>query len=296
MTTIEKIQWGFKLLRPHQWIKNGIVFFPLIFGGFLFDGEKFAATLLAAIGFCFVSSSVYCLNDVIDYDNDVNDPEKCRRPVASGVISKGEALLLSIVMAGVGLLLGWGLVSCEVFFGLLIYWIINILYCLWLKQQMLIDVMTVALGFVLRVVVGGLAASVELSRWIIIMIFLLALFLSVAKRRHEVVEVENERRSMVRKSAEGYNKPFLDATLSILGAVLIIGYILYTLQPRPTVTPLSDYLYVTSLPVLYGILRYLRLTIVDNRSGSPTYVVYSDKGIKATVVVWLVSFVLIIYC
>ena len=161
---------------------------------------------------------------------------------------------------------------------------------------MLIDVIIVALGFVLRVVMGGVAGDIRLSQWIIIMIFLLALFLALAKRRYEVVQVATDKKKSGRKSISGYNVAFLNVILSMLGAVLLIGYIIYTVQPRKENGEVSEYLYITSLPVLYGIMRYLQLTIVENRSGSPSKMAYSDVPIRLTVIIWLLMFVFIIYC
>ncbi|MDE5868738.1 MAG: decaprenyl-phosphate phosphoribosyltransferase, partial [Muribaculaceae bacterium] len=285
-----------RLMRPHQWIKNGVVFLPLIFGGKLLDMACVIPTFIAAIAFCFVSSSIYCLNDVRDYSDDIKDPKKRKRPVASGKVSKKEATTISLISALIGLSIGFCALSGVCFSILCIYLLLNVLYCLWLKQKMLIDVIIVALGFVLRVVMGGVAGDIRLSQWIIIMIFLLALFLALAKRRYEVVQVATDKKKSGRKSISGYNVAFLNVILSMLGAVLLIGYIIYTLQPRKENGEVSEYLYITSLPVLYGIMRYLQLTIVENRSGSPSKMAYSDVPIRLTVIIWLLMFVFIIYC
>ncbi|MDE6297442.1 MAG: UbiA prenyltransferase family protein, partial [Muribaculaceae bacterium] len=283
-------------LRPHQWIKNGVVFLPLIFGGKLLDVSCLLSTLVAAVAFCFVSSSIYCLNDVKDYEEDIRDPKKRKRPVASGKVTKGEALALSVISAFCGLAIGFFTLSFPSFSILCFYLLLNLLYCLWLKQKMLIDVIIVALGFVLRVVLGGIVGDIPLSQWIIIMIFLLALFLALAKRRYEVVQVATDEKKRGRRSISGYNVAFLNVVLSMLGSVLMIGYIIYTLQPRKENGEVSEYLYITSLPVLYGIMRYLQLTIVENRSGSPSKMAYSDVPIRLSVIIWFMMFVFIIYC
>lgn len=284
-----------RLLRPHQWIKNGVVFLAMIFGGRLLDTECWINSILAAISFCLVSSSVYCLNDVLDSKYDRLDPIKCKRPVASGMVSPAEALISGVIAALLSLIvsiltLPWG---CTVIIA--VYLSLNILYCVALKHVVLVDVMIVAIGFVLRVVMGGVASQIWLSQWIVIMVFLLALFLALAKRRHEVVLVECSEKQEGRRSVSGYTVPFLNSALSLLGAVLIIGYIMYTLQPKYGKGPDSEYLYITALPVLFGILRYLQLTIVENRSGSPTKIAYSDPPLLITGAIWLITFILIIY-
>ncbi|MBD5387156.1 decaprenyl-phosphate phosphoribosyltransferase [bacterium] len=284
-----------RLLRPHQWIKNGVVFLAMIFSGRLLDAECWISTILATISFCLVSSSVYCLNDVLDSKYDRLDPIKCKRPVASGMVSPAEALISGAIAALLSLIvsiltLPWG---CTVIIA--VYLSLNILYCVALKHVVLVDVMIVAIGFVLRVVMGGVASQIWLSQWIVIMVFLLALFLALAKRRHEVVLVERSEKQEGRRSVSGYTVPFLNSALSLLGAVLIIGYIMYTLQPKYGKGPDSEYLYITALPVLFGILRYLQLTIVENRSGSPTKIAYSDPPLLITGAIWLITFILIIY-
>ena len=284
-----------RLLRPHQWIKNGVVFLAMIFSGRLLDAECWISTILATISFCLVSSSVYCLNDVLDSKYDRLDPVKCKRPVASGMVSPVEALISGAITALLSLIvsiltLPWG---CTVIIAF--YLSLNILYCVALKHVVLVDVMIVAIGFVLRVVMGGVASQIWLSQWIVIMVFLLALFLALAKRRHEVVLVERSEKQEGRRSVSGYTVPFLNSALSLLGAVLIIGYIMYTLQPKYGKGPDSEYLYITALPVLFGILRYLQLTIVENRSGSPTKIAYSDPPLLITGAIWLITFILIIY-
>lgn len=292
-----RLKWKgiMRLLRPHQWIKNGVVFLAMIFSGRLLDADCWINTILAAISFCLVSSSVYCLNDVLDSKYDRLDPVKCQRPVASGIVSPAEALISGAVVAFLSVIISlltlpWG---CTVIIA--VYLSLNILYCVALKHIVLVDVMIVAIGFVLRVVMGGVASQIWISQWIVIMVFLLALFLALAKRRHEVVLVARSEKQEGRKSVSGYTVPFLNSALSMLGAVLVIGYVMYTLQPKSGKGPDSEYLYITALPVLFGILRYLQLTIVENCSGSPTKIAYSDPPLLVTGAVWLITFILIIY-
>ncbi len=248
---------------------------------------------MAFFCFCLASSSIYCLNDVKDCSADMKDPEKCKRPVASGNVKPYEALLLSIGLAIAGILISTFTLSSSCTIILATYLILNILYCFWLKHVALLDVIIIAIGFVLRVIIGGLATGIWISQWIVIMIFLLALFLALSKRRHEVVLVIRSEKQKGRNSVSGYTLPFLNSVLSLLGAIIIVGYVMYTLQPKYGNEPECEYLYVTGLPVLYGILRYLQLTIVENGSGDPSKVMYKDIPLILTVAIWFISFIIL---
>lgn len=283
------------LIRPYQWVKNLFVFMALLFGGRLLDPSCWLPVTVAAICFCLCSSAIYCLNDIIDAPYDRLDPSKSRRPIASGAISVTAAATTGTVLALTAILVSIFLLPLAGTVILLVYLVLNVLYCLRLKNIPLVDVIIVALGFVLRVVIGGVVASIWLSQWIVIMVFLLALFLALAKRRHEVILVLTREKERGRRSVDGYNVAFLDMALCLLGAVTVIGYILYTLQPRTIDQFHTEYLYVTALPVLVGILRYLQLTIVDNSTGDPSRVAYTDVPLRITVAVWLLLFVAIIY-
>lgn len=282
-----------RLTRPHQWIKNCAVFLSVIFSGKFLDLFCWKMTLLAAICFCLISSSIYCLNDIIDKDSDRKDSEKSNRPIASGKVTVYEAATTGIIMAVISIILSLTCLPSGCTIILVVYLIMNIMYSLWLKQIMLVDVLIIALGFVFRVIEGGLAADIWISPWIVIMTFLLALFIALSKRRHEVVIVSRSEKKEGRKSVAGYTLPFLNSVLSMLGAVLIIGYIMYTLYPKYGKSPDSEYLYVTSLPVLIAIMRYLQLTIVENKSGDPTKLSYTDVPLMISGIIWLVSFILI---
>lgn len=291
----ERLKAVFRLLRPNEWIKNGVVFLAMIFGGRLLDAASFGETLIAAIAFCFASSAVYCLNDVRDADYDRRDPLKCSRPVASGALSPGTALTTGAVAAVLSMVISGVLLPLNAFWVIVAYLLLNVAYCLRLKNITLVDVIVVALGFVLRIVIGGITARVWISQWIVIMVFLLALFLALAKRRHEVMLVDKGEKGKGRKSVAGYTIPFLDITLGMLAAVIVVGYILYTLQPRTIEQFSTEYLYITALPVLCGLLRYLQLTIVDNRSGNPSKIIYSDRPLRLMAGLWLLLFICIIY-
>ncbi len=282
-----------RLIRPYQWIKNLIVFLSVIFSGNFLDLKYWEVSFVAFICFCLISSSIYCLNDVKDCKSDMNDPEKCKRPVASGKVKPEEALLLSIGLAIVAILTSIFTLSSSCTIILATYLVLNILYCFWMKHVALLDVIIIAIGFVLRVLIGGFATGIWISQWIVIMIFLLALFLALSKRRHEVVLVLKSEKTKGRNSVTGYTLPFLNSVLSMLGAIIIVGYVMYTLHPRYGNAPECEYLYVTGLPVLYGILRYLQLTIVENGSGDPSKVIYKDIPLILTVAIWFISFIIL---
>ncbi|MDE6484119.1 MAG: decaprenyl-phosphate phosphoribosyltransferase [Duncaniella sp.] len=284
-----------RLVRPYQWVKNLFVFMALFFGGRMLDTEYWLPVTMAAICFCFCSSAIYCLNDIIDAPADRLDPVKSRRPVASGAISVAEAAATGCVMAAAGLGLSIIFLTAGATVILLVYLALNVAYCLKIKNWPLIDVIVVALGFVLRVVIGGVVAGIWISQWIVIMVFLLSLFMALAKRRHEVVLVLTREKERGRHSIDGYDIRFLDMALSLLGAVTVIGYIIYTLQPRTIAQFHTEYLYVTALPVIIGILRYMQLTVVGNATGDPSKVALTDIPLRISVIVWVLLFVAIIY-
>jgi 4-hydroxybenzoate polyprenyltransferase len=174
------------------------------------------------------------------------------------------------------------------------YILMNVAYSLGLKQVAIVDVFIVSLGFVLRVVVGGVATGIPLSHWIVLMTFLLSLFLAFAKRRDDVVIYESTG-ERVRKSVYQYNLHFINQVIGLIASITMVAYIMYTVSPEVTERLGTDYLYVTSVFVLAGIIRYLQLAIVDQRSGNPTRVLLKDRFVQGCIFGWVVSFILIIY-
>ncbi len=284
-----------KLIRPHQWVKNTFVFLAMIFGGRLLDVDCWCLTLIGALAFCLCSSAVYCLNDILDCEYDRLDPVKCHRPVASCAVSVAMAAATGLILCALGITLSAVLLPLESTLILAAYIILNILYCLWFKHQTLIDVMLIALGFVLRVMMGGSVGQIPLSHWIVIMVFLLTSFLALAKRRHEVMLVETAVKEKGRRSVEGYNIRFIDMSMSILAAVMLVGYITYSVSPATVALYGTDKLYVTSVFVLGGLLRYIKLTVVDANSGNPSMLIFRDVPLRICIVLWLLSFIMIIY-
>lgn len=286
-----------KLLRPQQWLKNGFVFLPLFFDGKLMDLECLMAALWAFLAFSLAASGIYCLNDLIDVEADRRHPKKCKRPIASGAVSKTVAMLLVAVCLVASMSVCF-LLGSEVRMAVILvvagYFVMNIAYCLRLKQKAIVDVFVISVGFVLRILVGGIATGVVLSQWIVLMTFLLALFLAFAKRRDDVVIYEGTG-VLPRKNVDRYNLPFMNQVIGIVSAITIVCYIMYTVSPEVVSRFNSQYVYVTSVFVLAGIVRYLQLTIVDVKSGSPTKVLAHDRFTQLCIGLWIVSFVAIIY-
>ena len=288
-----------QLLRPQQWLKNLFVFLPLFFDRHLFDAEYLLPCVLVFFAFCFAASGIYCFNDILDVEADRKHHEKCKRPIASGAVSKQAGYIVMAVCFVISMALLALTHSINGHNGLLYlviggYIVMNIAYSLKLKQLAIIDVFIIATGFVLRVLAGGLATGIFLSHWIVLMTFLLTLFLAFAKRRDDVVTLEESGVAM-RQSVNRYNLPFMNLAISIIASITMVCYIMYTVSPRVVERFNSPYVYLTSLFVLAGIIRYLQITVVDVKSGSPTAVMLKDRFIQGCVLCWLVTFALIIY-
>ena len=285
------------LLRPQQWLKNGFIFIPLFFDHKLTDWYCLCSAILAFFAYSFAASAIYCLNDLIDVEADRKHPKKCKRPIAAGVISKVQALLLVALCLGVAFAIASlleGNAQWKVIGILGVYIVMNIAYCLKLKQMAIVDVFIIAVGFVLRIFVGGFATGVVLSQWIVLMTFLLALFLAFAKRRDDVVIYEDTG-VLARKNVNRYNLPFMNQVIGVVSSITMVCYIMYTVDPGVMERMGSRYVYITSVFVLAGIIRYLQLTIVDVKSGSPTKVLMKDRFVQCSIIGWIITFVLIIY-
>jgi decaprenyl-phosphate phosphoribosyltransferase len=282
-----------KLIRPHQWIKNLFLFVPIFFAGDVFNTNKILLLFLGFLSFSIGSSAVYILNDFKDIESDKLHPLKKERPLASGQIKKSFATLMMILLGILGLSLAY-LIGKSFFFLLLAYLIINVFYSFGLKNVSIVDILIVAIGFVLRTIGGGLIANVYISHWLIIMIFLLSLFLVVAKRREDMLEFVLSGKA-IRKAIANYNMDFINLTLTMLSGVIIVAYIMYTVSPDVTNRLHSENLYMTSIFVIIGILRYMQITLVENKSGSPVRILYTDTFIHITMAGWILSFFLIIY-
>lgn len=287
-----------KLIRPHQWLKNVFVMIPMFFGGSLLDPSDIRASVVTFFAFSFIASSVYCFNDIIDVEADRRHPVKCKRPIASGAISvrSAGALIALMFLLSVGTVCLLDTYSHVINVGLviLIYYILNILYCSKLKQYAIVDVCIIAFGFVLRVLAGGFATDIALSKWLVLMTFLLTLFLSFAKRRDDVLRM-NETGEPPRKNTIRYNLTFINQAITITASVTLVCYIMYTVSPEVVNRFHSDLLYLTSVFVLLGLLRYIQITVVDKRSGDPTKMMLRDRFTQCVVLLWALTFLVLIY-
>ena len=284
------------LIRPQQWIKNGFVLIPMFFGGRLLNVDDAIASVVTFFAFSFAASAIYCFNDIVDVDADRRHPVKCHRPIASGAVSVPTAYALMAVLALLSALLLFFLPqrAGETAGIVAFYFLLNMAYCLWLKRHAIIDVCTVAFGFVLRILAGGMACDVAVSNWLVLMTFLLALFLSFAKRRDDVLRM-NETGEPPRRNTIRYNITFVNQAITITGTVTLVCYIMYTVSPEVVSRFHAPYLYLTSIFVLAGLLRYMQLTVVDEVSGDPTKILLRDRFTQAIVVAWIMAFLLIIY-
>ena len=269
-------------LRPKQWVKNGFVAAPLVFADDLFDGPQFARAALAVIAFCMASSATYLLNDVLDRDADRLHPRKRDRPVASGALSVKAALASSAVLGAASIALsaalGWRFILCVI-----AYLAITLTYTLWMKHEVILDVMGIAAGFVVRVVAGCVAIDVQPSPWILICTGLLAMLLGFGKRRHEVITLDDGDRAAHRRVLSDYSLPFLDVMLAAMATLTIAAYAVYTAAGGTT-----TWMVVTLPVVAYGVLRYLWLLLQRNQGGSPTEIAWTDRPIQASVVAWVI--------
>ncbi len=288
------------LMRPHQWLKNVFVFTPLFFDRHATDWSYVWPCTVAFVAFCLAASGVYCFNDIHDAEADRQHPVKRLRPVASGAISRRTAYTAMGTLWAVAFTLvvlasiHSGSLQTGLIATLLSYIVMNMAYCVKLKQIAILDVFIVAAGFVMRILAGGLATGIVLSHWIVLTTFLLALFLAMAKRRDDVAIYETSGLK-ARKNVVHYNKDFLNQSIGILGCVTIMCYILYTVSGEVTERMGSPYLYATSVFVLAGILRYMQLTLVDQKSGSPTMVLLHDRFVHVCIAGWILAFVVILY-
>jgi len=284
------------LIRPQQWLKNGFVLIPMFFGGRLLNADDAIASVVTFFAFSFAASAIYCFNDIVDVDADRRHPVKCHRPIASGAVSVPTAYALMAVLVLLSALLLFFLPqrAGETAGIVAFYFLLNMAYCLWLKRHAIIDVCTVAFGFVLRILAGGMACDVAVSNWLVLMTFLLALFLSFAKRRDDVLRM-NETGEPPRRNTIRYNLTFVNQAITVTGTVTLVCYIMYTVSPEVVSRFHAPYLYLTSIFVLVGLLRYMQLTVVDEVSGDPTKILLRDRFTQAIVVAWIMSFLLIIY-
>lgn len=282
-----------KLMRVKEWLKNSFLFLPAFFAGDIFNFHDLIRIAIGALAFSLVASSIYIINDYNDREVDRIHPKKRSRPIASGAVHPSSALVLMAILAVTGFVIAFFL--DQWFFGILMgYFVMNLLYSSGLKNVPILDLFIVALGFIFRTYSGGVIANIVVSSWLAIMIFLLALFLIIAKRRDDLV-IHSVTGEVVRKSSASYNLEFINSCLTLVCAVIIVAYIMYTQSPEVIQRWHTNYLFATTIFVIAGIMRYLQIVFVEKDSGSPTSVLYRDKFILITIAGWVISFYIIIY-
>ena len=287
-----------KLLRVEQWVKNFFVFLPLFFSGKILDHDLQIKSIIAFVIFSLTASCIYIINDYSDIESDKKHPEKRKRPLASGAISKPTAIgiLVALITIVVGSL--FYLQETQTLpiwkFAVIIgsYFVMNLAYTFKLKHVAIVDICIIATGFVLRVLAGGYMTGIPISQWAILLTFVLALVLAIGKRRGELINAQISGKT--RKALDGYNVPFADIALSISCALAIVCYLMFTTTVEAQ-NQFGHKVFYTVLFVLFAFLRYLQQTMVYNRTESPTKIVYKDHYIQITMVLWFVSFLLLIY-
>jgi len=283
-----------RTMRPHHWIKNLFVLAPLFFSGQFTDQHKIATTILVFIAFSIISSSIYICNDVADRESDRIHPSKCNRPIASGSLPVRTAMIVGICFVVLTVSVLILTVSLKVTITLLFYFFFNIAYSFLLKNIVIVDVFCVSIGFVLRVLAGGLAVDVVPSSWLIIATFLLSLFLALGKRRHELVLLNNSSDDH-RPVLYHYTPHLVDQLISVVTPVTLITYLLYTLDSDTIARFNSNKLFSTGIFVIFGIFRYLYLIHRKDLGGSPTRLVLKDLPLLFAILGWVFTFSLIVY-
>ncbi len=282
-----------QILRPTQWSKNTVLFGALIFAKHLFVFTDVMRVLMAFACFCAVSSGAYVMNDIRDCERDRQHPLKSRRPLPAGRISRSTAMVLAAALMTTGLfgaaLLGRGFVFLVAF-----YLVLQVAYTFALKDTVILDVMSIATGFVIRAVAGGVVISVPVSQWLIICTFLLALFLGFSKRRHELVLLEG-RATEHRAALRDYSPYFLDQMISVVTASTVVAYAIYTASPEVQQKLGTDQLYLTIPFVLFGIFRYLYLVHQREEGGNPTQILLTDKPMLIDVLLWILTAAIVLY-
>jgi 4-hydroxybenzoate polyprenyltransferase len=280
-------------LRPAQWAKNLFVLAPLVFGGLLLDAAAVTRAALALVAFCCASSAVYLVNDLRDREEDRRHPLKRLRPLAAGTLSVPAAVAAMALLGGssvaIALYLGRG-------FALILgaYLLLNVLYTLWFKHMVILDVMSISLGFVLRVEAGGEAMGVQVSRWLFLCTVFLALFLAFSKRRHEITLLAGEA-SGQRRVLDHYSPAFLDQMINVVTASSVVSYALYAVSPETVEKYHTQDLVFTIPLVLYGIFRYLYLMYQLPGERNPTEAILRDPPFLLNMLLWGLAVVWIVY-
>jgi 4-hydroxybenzoate polyprenyltransferase len=281
-------------LRPKQWVKNVFIFAPMIFALHMFQPAYLGRSLLAFLLFSLVAGAMYVFNDVLDRENDGLHPVKRERPVASGRLRVRVALPAAVALLALAMAL-IALFNRDFFLIAAFYVALNLLYSLFLKSVVIIDIMVIALGFVLRVMIGGAVNRIVLFPWILIATFILAVFLALIKRRQELLKVQGlQAEPGTRKTLRSYTVPLLDQMISIATATTLISYIMYVMSPDVQQKFHTTRLFYTVPFVIFGIFRYLFLAYSKGEGESPSDIIYTDLPFTLNLVLWVAVFILLV--
>jgi 4-hydroxybenzoate polyprenyltransferase len=288
-----KIKAILKSMRPAQWTKNLFVFAALVFAQKFFSVPLLSRSVAAFLVFCLTSGALYIFNDLQDREEDRAHPKKSQRPIARAEISPAAAMAVFVILAA-GSLAAAFFLNRHFFVAVLVYFVLQFAYSLKLKQVVILDLFVIAAGFVIRVVAGGLVIAVPISSWLLVCTTLLALFLAMSKRRHELVLLDN-RATEHRPILKEYSAYLLDQMIAVVTASTLIAYCLYTISPETVEKFGTERLVWTSPFVLYGIFRYLYLVHQKQKGGSPEELLLQDKPLLLNIVFWVVAVILILY-
>ncbi|MHC4982222.1 MAG: decaprenyl-phosphate phosphoribosyltransferase [Planctomycetota bacterium] len=286
-------QAAVQLARPGHWIKNVIVLFPVIFAMRIGDGQAWLKAGLAAVAFCLASSAAYVINDIYDRDKDSRHPRKSGRPLASGRMSlaaaAGEGIILAAAAAGVAFSVNW-LTAVTV----LAYVALQLAYTFYLKSKMLVDVICIALGFVLRAVAGAVAIAVEISPWLFVCTFTLCLFMGFCKRCNEIVTMPGGAEAREhRPTLSGYTSELLTHLITLSAGVAVVSFLLYGMSPRTVGNFGTNYLIYTIPIVVYGVFRFAMLSM-KGAYADPADLVLRDRPFQLTAVIWVAAALVVI--
>jgi 4-hydroxybenzoate polyprenyltransferase len=273
-------------MRPKQWYKNLIIFIGIVFSINLLNFNLWINVISAFVVFCLLSGSIYIINDYSDINKDLNHPKKCKRPIASGRLKKSYALVFSVISIVIALLIAYS-VNTPLLLISLIFFGLQLLYSLFLKEIIIVDILVISVGFVIRAIAGSLAITVLVSPWLIICTFLLALFLALGKRKHELILLK-DKASNHRKILESYSEDMLDQMTNITTSVLIMSYSLYTFFTQ------NIYMMTTIPLAFYGIFRYMFLIHRTDVGGEPE-MLFKDKGMVISIIIWIALIIGILY-
>lgn len=283
-----------KLIRIPQWIKNFFVFVPLLFSQHLFDSDYFLTVSTGFLAFCFTTSAVYIFNDIVDVDADRAHPVKKLRPIASGKISKLSAIIFAIILFIIVLILTT-FFNLSFTISLAIYFILNVFYSTTLKHIVLLDIFSIAAGFLIRVIAGALIINVEISSWLLLTTMFISLFLAVMKRQSELRLVAEDETAATRKVLSNYSLDFTSQMATIAASAVIICYALYTVSSRTVSIFGTEKLIYTTPFVVFGIFRYMFLVYLNKKGENTTEIMITDLPMIFTVLLYILTTTLIIY-